>query len=69
MIGLIEKNIVHRYPRKKYEYGKTGKGPKLKLDKDYKLVKHIEEEIVKNKRSPEVVSKQLNENGYDIKIS
>jgi IS30 family transposase len=47
----------------------TGKGPGLKLDQDYKLIKHIENEIIKNKKSPEVVSKQLKENGFDIEIS
>ena len=48
-----------------YEYGKTGKGPELKLDQDIELVRHIEKEIIKNKKSPEVVSKQLKkENEY-----
>ena len=55
--------------QKKYEYGMTGKGPELKLDCDIELVKHIEKEIIKNKKSPEVVSKQLKENGFDIEIS
>ena len=47
----------------------TSKGPELKLDQDYDLVVHIEKEISKNKKSPEVVSKQLKENGFDIEIS
>ena len=51
-----------------YEYGKTGKGPELKLDQDMELVRHIEKEIIRNKKSPEVVSKQLKENGFDIEI-
>ena len=55
--------------QEKYEYGMTSKGPGLKLDSDIKLVKHIEREIVKEKKSPEVVSKQLKENGFEIKIS
>ena len=55
--------------QRKYEYGMTGKGPELKLDSDIELVKHIEKEIVKNKKSPEVVSKQLKENGFDIEVS
>ena len=58
-----------RIAQDKYEYGKTSKGPKLKLDKDHKLVKHIEKEIIKNKKSPEVVSKQLKEYGFKIEIS
>lgn len=55
--------------QEKYEYGMTGKGPELKLDKDYELVKHIEKEITINKKSPEVISKQLKENGFEIEIS
>ena len=55
--------------QEKYEYGMTSKGPKLKLDEDIKLVKHIEKEIIKNKKSPEVVAYQLKENGYEIEIS
>lgn len=55
--------------QRKYEYGLTGKGPELKLDSDIELVKHIEKEIVNNKKSPEVVSKQLKENGFDIEVS
>lgn len=58
-----------RIAQDKYEYGKTSKGPELKLDKDYELVKHIEKEIIKNKKSPEVVSKQLKEYGFNTEIS
>lgn len=58
-----------RIAQDKYEYGMTSKGPELILDKDYDLVVHIEKEIRENKKSPEVVSKQLKENGFDIKIS
>ena len=49
--------------QEKYEYGMTSKGPELKLDSDYELVKHIENEITINKKSPEVISKQLKEYG------
>ena len=55
--------------QKKYEYGMTSKGPELKLDKDYELVKHIEKEIIINKKSPEVIAKQLKEYGFEIEIS
>ena len=41
----------------------TGKGPKLKLDQDIELVRHIEKEIKENKKSPEVVVIQLKEKG------
>lgn len=58
-----------RIAQDKYEYGMTGKGPELKLDQDINLVKHIEKEIRENKKSPEVVSSQLKQNGFDIEIS
>lgn len=55
--------------QEKYEYGMTSKGPELKLDSDIKLVEHIEKEIIVNKKSPEVISKQLKEYGFEIEIS
>ena len=55
--------------QEKYEYGMTSKGPELKLDQDYELVKHIEKEITINKKSPEVISKQLKEYGFEMEIS
>lgn len=58
-----------RIAQDKYEYGMTSKGPELKLDQDMKLVEHIEEQITKEKKSPEVISKQLNEYGFKIDIS
>lgn len=55
--------------QEKYEYGMTSKGPELKLDSDIRLVEHIENEIIVNKKSPEVISKQLKEYGFEIEIS
>ena len=55
--------------QEKYEYGMTGKGPELKLDQDIRLVEHIEDQIVKGKKSPEVVARQLAEYGFEIDIS
>lgn len=55
--------------QEKYEYNKTAKGPKLKLDQDIKLVKHIETEIKNNKKSPEVISSQLKDYGFNVLIS
>ena len=55
--------------QEKYEYNKTGKGPELKLDQDIKLVEHIEEQIIKEKKSPEVIAKELSKYGFNIEIS
>lgn len=64
-----KKEYSAQVAQEKYEYGMTSKGPELILDKDYELLKHIEKEIRINKKSPEVISKQLEENGFNIKIS
>lgn len=58
-----------RIAQDKYDYGMTGKGPELKLDQDIKLVEHIEEQITKEKKSPEVISRQLSDYGFVIEIS
>lgn len=55
--------------QEKYEYNKTAKGPELILDQDMDLVMHIEEQIKEEKKSPEVVSNQLREYGFETKIS
>lgn len=55
--------------QEKYEYNKTGKGPVLKLDQDIKLVEHIEKQIIEEKKSPEVVAKELKQYGFNIEIS
>ena len=54
--------------QEKYDYNKTGKGPEMKLDKDIKLVEHIEKEIVEEHKSPEVISKELRNNGFEIEV-
>jgi transposase, IS30 family len=43
----------------KYRYNMTGKGPGIKLDKDYKLVEYIENEIKKEKKSPEILIAEI----------
>ena len=58
-----------RIAQDKYDYGMTSKGPELKLDSDIELVKHIEKEIVDNHKSPEVISRELEVNGFSVKIT
>lgn len=57
-----------RIAQNKYEYNKTGKGPALKLDSDKKLVDHIENQILIEKKSPEVIVSQLEEKGFKKNI-
>ena len=62
--GLVE-NLTHDWKtiyvysadiaQSKYEYNKTGKGPQLKLENDYKLKEYIENGIKKDKKSPEIL--------------
>ena len=54
--------------QEKYDYNKTGKGPEMKLDKDIKLVEYIENEIVKGHKSPEVISKELKNKGFEVEV-
>ena len=54
--------------QQRYEYNKTAKGPKLKLDQDKKLVEHIESQIVNEKKSPEVIVFELEKNGFNRNI-
>lgn len=46
-----------------YDYNMTAKGPELKIGNDIELLKQIEQKIVKEKMSPEVVVHEL-----DLKI-
>ena len=55
--------------QEKYEYNKTGKGPELKLDRDIELIEHIEKQIIEEKKSPEVISKELRQYGFNIEIT
>ena len=58
-----------RIAQDKYEYGMTSKGPELKLDADINLVNHIEKEIKENHKSPEAIASELENNGFNIKIT
>lgn len=64
-----KKEYSARIAQDKYDYGMTSKGPELKLDSDIELVKHIEKEIVDNHKSPEVISRELGVNGFNVKIT
>jgi IS30 family transposase len=45
--------------QQKYEYYLKAKGPKLKIDNDYELKEYIEKSIKKDKKSPEVIAKEI----------
>ncbi len=45
--------------QQKYEYYLKAKGPKLKIDNDYELKKYVEKSIKEDKKSPEVIAKEI----------
>lgn len=53
-----------------YEENARNKGPGLKIGKDHKLAKHIENKIIKEKYSPDAVIGEIKEKGlgFDTKI-
>lgn len=50
--------------QKKYDYRKQAKGPNMKINVNVKLADHIERELVKNKKSPEVIAFELTKKGF-----
>jgi IS30 family transposase len=53
-----------------YDENAKNKGPELKIGKDHKLVKHIEEKIIKDKYSPDAVIGEIKAKGlqFEAKI-
>lgn len=54
-----------------YDLQGTNKGPELKLQDDYKFVKHVETKILKDKWSPDAIIMDLEKNGnpFETEIS
>lgn len=46
------------------DFQSTGKGPNIKLFKDYDLVKYIEKEIIENKMSPDAIIMKLDKKDW-----
>lgn len=55
--------------QKRYEYYLRAKGPKLKIDNDYELKEYIEKSIKKDKKSPEVIAKEIKDMEFKAKMS
>ncbi len=49
--------------QQKCDYNKTGKGPQLKIGKDFKLKEYIENGIKVEKKSPEILLAEIEEKG------
>lgn len=68
--SLWEDKIVYSadVAQKRYDYYIHAKGPKLKIGNDYELKKYIEKSIKKEKKSPEVIAKEIKEMNFRTKI-
>ena len=64
-VELLNSDLTVRYEysadvgQQKHDYAGTGKGPKLKIGKDYALVAFIEKEIKDEKKSPYAVAEEI----------
>lgn len=71
-VTLMNSNLTYRneycadYAQKDYEEKAKNKGPALKIGKDHKLVKHIENKIIKEKYSPDAVIGEIKAKGIDF---
>ena len=54
--------------QKRYEYYLKAKGPKLKIDNDYELKKYVEKSIKEDKKSPEVIAKEIKTMKFKTKM-
>ena len=54
--------------QQKYEYYLRAKGPKLKIDNDYELKEYVEKSIKEDKKSPEVIAKEIKRMNFKTKM-
>jgi len=71
-VRLLNYNLTYREEycadagQRVYNENGKNKGPGLKIGKDHKLVKHIENKIIKGKFSPDAVIGEINEKGLNF---
>lgn len=54
--------------QQRYEYYLKAKGPKLKIDNDYELKEYVEKSIKEDKKSPEVIAKEIKKMSFKTKM-
>ena len=54
--------------QQKYDYYIHAKGPQLKIDNDYKLKEYVEKSIKEDKKSPEVIAKEIKGMNFKAKM-
>ena len=55
--------------QQRYEYYLRAKGPKLKIDNDYELKEYVEKSIKEDRKSPEVIAKEIEKMKFRTKMS
>lgn len=74
-VRLLNSELIYREEycadagQRVYEKNGSNKGPSLKIGKDHKLVKHIENKIVKDKYSPDAVIGEIKAKGLEFEAS
>ena len=54
--------------QQKYEYYLKAKGPKLKIDNDYELKEYVEKSIKEDRKSPEVIAKEIKKMNFKAQM-
>ena len=54
--------------QQRYEYYLKAKGPKLKIDNDYELKEYVEKSIKEDKKSPEVIAKEIKKMNFKTQM-
>lgn len=54
--------------KQKYNYYLKAKGPKLKIDNDYELKEYVEKSIKEDKKSPEVIAKEIEKMNFKTQM-
>ena len=54
--------------QQKYDYYLKAKGPKLKIDNDYELKEYVEKSIKEDRKSPEVIAKEIEKMKFKTKM-
>lgn len=54
--------------QQKYDYYLKAKGPKLKIDNDYELKEYVEKSIKEDRKSPEVIAKEIKKMNFKTQM-
>lgn len=75
IVGLLNHDLTYRKEycadvgQRIYEQNARNKGPGLRIGKDHKLAKHVENKIIKEKYSPDAVIGEIREKGLEFETT